>query len=161
MNVNLSNLPEAQASSHAAPSKLSSIAIKSAIAACIFFIGAGLSAPAEAGRHYGDRYYGGHYYHDYRPYRRYCHHRRHRHHSRRGAYLAGGLLLGSIITHAYHRANHPHYNERVRERRVVRSEPHEVTRRLFRDRNGNCFERTQNSRGAQVLIELDPGECAW
>ena len=34
-------------------------------------------------------------------------------------------------------------------------------RRLLRDLEGNCFERTINGAGDEVRIELDPSECAY
>lgn len=124
---------------------------------------AGFTAPAEAGGYYGKGHHG--YYGGHRGYRH--HGYRHRSHSsHRGAYLAGGLILGSLITHAYHRSHQPHVQERyvVRESSVVH-EPRVISRstgrRLFRDRNGDCFERTTTRNGDELLLELDPSECAW
>ena len=111
----------------------------------------GIAANASA-RGYGHGYgHGGHHY-------------RGGHHSSHGAYLAGGLLLGSIIAHSYHTRHAPVYAPVVAQRTVVH-EPVVVTRkptrRLFRDRNGNCFERTTSTQGDEMMVELDPAECAW
>ena len=93
------------------------------------------------GHHYGGRHYGGH-------------------HNYQGAYFAGGLILGSLIARSHHR-----YHEPVVVQRTVVREPVVVTRnpgrRLFRDRDGNCFERTRSSQGDELMVELDPAECAW
>lgn len=130
----------------------------------------GFSAPAQAGYKHHYRY-AGHY--DYHPYRyhnrrgyRYRHGRYHRHrHSNRGAYLAGGIALGALLSHAYHtpryRSTHDGYvvREVVRDRPVVVRQG-SITRRLFRDRDGNCFER-QLQGGEELLIELPASDCNW
>ena len=99
---------------------------------------------------------GGHYYgHGYR----YGH--GHHGHNDEAAYLFGGLVLGSILTHAYERRHQPYV---VHESRVVQNAvvvERRVSRRLFKDRNGNCYEKNFNSAGDELLIELDPNECAW
>lgn len=100
-------------------------------------------------RHH-DRHYNRHYRHGYR-------HRRH--HRDRVAYLAGGLVLGSIITHALHRPHEPVVSRRVyRDRVYVDSGS---TRRLLRDVDGNCYEREYNRRGDEILIALPDSACAW
>lgn len=142
------------------PSKIMKISLIS----ISLFVVAGFSHPAQAGRHY-DRYYHGGYghydRHHYRGHRYKRHHRRHRS-SDRAAYLVGGLVLGSLITNAYHRSNEPYVERRVSyyEPRRIRSSSR-VTRRLFRDRDGNCFERNYNRQGDEIMIELDPAQCAW
>lgn len=96
--------------------------------------------------------------------------------SNRGAYLAGGLILGSVITHALTR---PQYQERVVEYRtepaVTGTRRYEtrsydaraeaptgaISRRLFRDRDGNCYERETNANGDELLIELPERDCDW
>lgn len=98
-------------------------------------------------------------------------HRRNR--NNEGLYLLGGVLVGSLVTHAIHesrRSWQPVYRETVyesgpviRSTRVIRSD---VTRgaegrRLFRDRNGDCFERTTSAYGEEVLVEIDRESCAW
>ncbi|MEM7077278.1 MAG: hypothetical protein AAF513_01505 [Pseudomonadota bacterium] len=149
------------------------LAIKFMIITGLCALAAVFSIDAHAGgRHYSG--YGHHYgYHDYgyRSYRQrhyrhrnygHRHYYRDRHHSRRAAYLAGGLILGGLLTHSYHRAHEPVV---VRESRVIRSGggryDTRVSRRLFRDRDGNCFERTTNRNGEELLAELDRAECAW
>ncbi len=141
--------------------------IKFAIAGFLLAGSLGFTNEAQARGYHGSHYYGGHYYGGGGHYgHRHRGHRHGRHHSRRGAYLAGGLILGSLLTHAYHRSHYPRTEPYVvRERRVIRSTPHVVerrtTKRLFRDRDGNCFERTFNRNGDELLVELDPAECAW
>ena len=34
-------------------------------------------------------------------------------------------------------------------------------RHLFRDANGNCFDKTVASDGTELLTELPPEACAW
>ena len=125
----------------------------------------------------GHRNYGG--YNDYRyygygydGYRGGRHYRSHgRHHGREAAYLVGGLIVGSVLTNAYHNSyerrvvRQPVYREVVydsspivRSTRVIRSTE---GRRLFRDRNGDCFERTTSANGEELLVELDRNACAW
>ncbi len=148
-----------------------------------------LASPANAGgRHHGGGYWSGGYYdhgrHGYRSgYRRgYRHGTRHyrhrRHRGNDGAYLIGGLVVGSLITHAIHssrndgyRSRNRTYNDGYYERRRSTTydrgynnrtvEDSRVSRRLFKDAQGNCFERVQRSGGQEDLIELSPSECNW
>ena len=129
----------------------------------------GFSAPAQAGYYQPAPFYafGRHRGygrdHNYGGYR----HRRHRGHNR-GAYLAGGVVLGALLSHAIHPTHHSYRRSRYDDdyviRRVVREQPvnrsSNVTRRLYRDRDGNCFQRKQQN-DEELLIELDPSECAW
>ena len=136
---------------------------------------ASAAVPAQAGNgHRGHGYdhrgwgHGGHYYRGGGGHRS--------HHNHNGAYLVGGLILGSVLTSAYHRANDRDYYEPYPVTRTVyRTVPsrvvsHEVIREvnvppagrtLFRDRHGNCFERNYNDDGDEVLYELDPSDCDW
>ena len=83
-------------------------------------------------------------------------------HSGHGAgYLIGGLVLGSMLTHAYERRHQPYLVQESRVVQIPAETQRRVSRRLFRDRNGNCFERNFNSAGDELLVELDPSECAW
>ena len=140
------------------------------LGSAIIFMSTGFSFDAEAGGHgkhyYGDRH-GGHgyrhgYSHGYRS-----GHGHHRGHSDHGAYLVGGIILGSLISHAYQRRHEPYFmrettTEVTRQSRVVRGTAETpVARRLFKDRYGDCFERSYDSAGNEVLVELDPNECAW
>jgi hypothetical protein len=116
------------------------------------------TAPAKAAGYHGYKY-GHHYRHGHRGYHHRRHHRRHRgHHSNEAAYLAGGLILGSILTHAYHEPRRVVRRTVVHDPVVIRRTE---GRRLFRDRDGNCFERTRSRSGDELLIELDRSECAW
>ena len=138
------------------------------IAVCAGLVLSTSATQAVAGpSHHGYRHFTGHAPH-YRHYRHYRHHR-HGHHSNRGAYLAGGIILGSVLTHALTRHRHHEYHDPYyeQETRVIRHGPSytrrsaEPVRRLFRDRDGNCFEKQYNDRGDEILLELDPAECAW
>ena len=126
----------------------------------------GATLPAQAGYHRGHGYGWGGYDHYYDGYHSHRHHRHryHRRSDRRAAYLAGGLLLGSLITHAAYahkqRALEPRYEHRPLARGSASSSP-PVSRRLLLDRDGNCFERQRGANGAEVLLELNPTECAW
>jgi hypothetical protein len=107
-----------------------------------------------ANRHGGRRYdqrYNRHNRHAYR-------HDRHRNNDR-GAYLMGGIVLGSILTDLFHRQD-----DRQVTRRVI-SEPVVVdpaySRRLIRDRSGNCFEKSYDRDGNEEVFEVSPAECAW
>ncbi len=149
-------------------------------------IAGSLVGSAEArGWHHGDyhpgyshHYRGGHGYHKY-------HHRRHHRHSRHhryrrsneAAYLAGGLVLGSLFTHAYYKHNPYHdsyrdayYGSYYEKRHLSHAQrtyrrhaqpKAEVTRRLFKDRNGNCFERLPGAEGEDILVPLDAASCNW
>jgi len=130
--------------------------VKATAIALVLASTAGFSSQAQAGGYYGHHYrHGGHHY------------RHGHHHSDGGAYLAGGLILGSLITHAVYNNRAYRYDEPyVVERRVVRRPAtvptdRSVSRRLFRDRNGNCFERVYTPAGDEVMQELDPQQCAW
>ena len=87
-----------------------------------------------------------------------------------GGAFVGGVVLGSLLSQPV--------RERSVERVVYRSqaaprareviyagEPRRTRvstrRRLLRDLEGNCFERTTNAAGDEVRIELDPSECAY
>lgn len=87
-----------------------------------------------------------------------------------GGAFVGGVVLGSLLSQPV--------RERSVERVVYRTQPAPRTRevvyavesrrtsvssrrRLLRDLEGNCFERTTNAAGDEVRIELDPAECAF
>ena len=105
--------------------------------------------------------------HRYRDHRYRHHHRSH--HSSRGEYLLGGVVIGSILGHAlsstrdYPPSRVVHYERVVVEPRVRRTRVIEpaVTRRLYRDIDGNCFERRQDGTGSELLVELPAEACAW
>jgi len=120
----------------------------------------------------GYRQHGGYRNHGYNDYRGGHHYRSHgRGHGREALYLAGGLVVGSALTHAYHTSyaprtfRQPVYREVVYESSpIVRSTQvirQTEGRRLFRDRNGDCFERTTSAYGEELLVELDRSACAW
>ncbi|MEM7096682.1 MAG: hypothetical protein AAF541_00370 [Pseudomonadota bacterium] len=128
----------------------------------------GYSSAAQAGYYkHGHGYYGGKAYHyGHRRHRYRNGYRRHRH-SDRAAYLVGGLALGALISHAYHtphrryyRGHNDVYAVRESSRPTVIHREGRVTRSLFKDRDGNCFERKSED-GQELLIELPDRECAW
>jgi len=149
----------------ASSSAVTRLGIKSALLAGAALWATMASSPAEARGYHHNHYYGGHGYHAgyHRSYRRGYRHGYRRGHRRNNdaAYLAGGLVLGSLLTHAYHN----HQDRYVRDVRVVRERPlrqsERVSRRLFRDRHGNCFERTYTPDGDELLLELDERQCHW
>ncbi len=134
-----------------------------AIAAVCGLGTAGISGNAHAG-------YGHHYKHHYnhRGHHGHRHYRyRHHRHSHRGAYLLGGIALGALISHAYHapyHRRHTHHDgyavREVYRQPVVAEQPGRIIRSLYRDRDGNCFERKREG-GDELLIELPAQECAW
>lgn len=113
----------------------------------------------------------------YRGYNRYNRYNRYSRNDRRGAYLIGGLVVGSLITHAitnnrnnyrderhttrvYDRSNsYSTYNSSGRDASREREAP--VSRRLFRDAQGNCFERQTGPDNQELLIDLPAEECRW
>lgn len=151
-----------------------------------------IALPASAGGH-RDGYYGKHggyshhrgynrgYHRGYdrayhRGYKRgYRHHGRHyrRHHDRNAAYLLGGIVLGSVITHAvsaprYHRPAYSHRDvvvvdrpTTVRSYRTPVSTSAPIGRSLYRDIDGNCFERRSDADGNELLEELPAAACDW
>ena len=136
--------------------------ISIAILASSVMLASTYSPYAQAGYKHNYRHGGYYDYHHYRPYRR--GYRHHRHRSNRGAYLVGGIALGALISHAYHAPRYRHHDGYVvrevrREPAVVRREGR-ITRSLFRDRDGNCYERRRDN-GDELLIELPASECAW
>ncbi|MFT7653327.1 MAG: hypothetical protein ACI9UU_002438, partial [Candidatus Azotimanducaceae bacterium] len=62
------------------------------------------------------------------------------------------------------KAHHNRQEDRQVTRRVI-SEPVVVdpgySRRLIRDRSGNCFEKSYDRNGNQEVFEVSPTECAW
>lgn len=116
--------------------------------------------------------HGGYRNHRYNNYRGRGHHHSHgRHHGSEALYLASGLIVGSALTHAYHSSYAPRtYRQPVYREVVYESSPivrstqvirQSEGRRLFRDRNGDCFERTTSDYGEELLVELDRSACAW
>lgn len=134
---------------------------------------AGFSQPAHAGGgykyNYGSHHYNYHWdsrykYNRYKHHRRYHRHRNHHHNT--GAYILGGLAIGAIISHALHdreyrvteRRDRYYRNNRVVRRSVPADVP--ITRSLFKDRHGNCYERKIDG-AEELLIELPADACDW
>jgi len=91
-------------------------------------------------------HYGGHHYSS--------------HHSDAG-WLLGGFVLGSMLTRPYYRSEPV---VRTREIVYVKDPATNSTiavtgRRLLKDLEGNCFERTVDEDGNELRVQLDPGEC--
>ncbi len=187
LNTLKSAAKRAPHSARARKLRSSSIGAVMAIALSMLFA----SAPASAGdrghgyrsghgdfrsavRHgYRDNYRHRGYRNDYRHHNSY--YRSHRRHSNNdAAYLIGGLVLGSVITHAVtNRYDSPRryntYSNRevvyVNQPQTVRtystSAPAVQGRRLYRDLDGNCFERLNDAAGNELLQELPEGACEW
>lgn len=89
--------------------------------------------------------------------------------------FVGGVVLGSLLSQPVHQRTVERVIYRsppaTRTREVVYAEPRRTSvssvssvnnrRSLLRDIEGNCFERTTNSAGDEVRVELDPSECAF
>ncbi len=100
--------------------------------------------------------------------------------SNRGAYLAGGILLGSVLTRAFFPRPAPEviyiprpapeviYIERrpLRSPRVIYEESRTVVmppagRQLVRDLDGNCFERRFDRDGTELRSQIPATKCDW
>jgi hypothetical protein len=99
-----------------------------------------------------------------------------------GGALIGGLMLGSLLNQAIANRStskgvyrNPPVRTRTlistgqpaRSRSVISSSRPRSTlinqngRRLLRDLEGKCYERTENTAGEELRTELDPAECAY
>lgn len=109
--------------------------------------------PTQAGsRHHGGHYGGHHGYGHYSG-----------HHGYSAGYFIGGLALGSLLTHAYHRpyyGPYPGYRTTTVYRETVASRVI-PGRRFYRDIDGNCFERLVDESGDELLKELPAADCDW
>jgi hypothetical protein len=128
--------------------------------------------PGHGHRHH--HWSGYHRRHDYR--RGYKHGRRHHHHHDAG-YLLGGIVIGSLISQAYHHndghSTHRYYHSgnyagRTESRVVYRTaEPVDYREQesaiprhiLLRDRDGRCFTVTETDAGTELRTEIDAGAC--
>jgi hypothetical protein len=113
-------------------------------------------------RHHGRDYGRGRdYRRDYRPKGRPHQYHHHHHHyapkqrSNEAAYLLGGIVIGSVLTHAL-QPPRAHYAPAPA---VVYHAP-VYGRRLLQDTYGNCFER-RGEGAREVLIPLPQWECTW
>ncbi len=118
----------------------------------------------------GYRYAGyGTYWRGYRPYRYAPYYGYYNNNDNdEAAYLVGGLVVGSLLTNAYYRSQQtPVYTTQT----VVQPAPVVVQstqvvvqgqgRRLLRDLNGDCFERTTDAAGNELRTQLPASECNW
>ena len=96
---------------------------------------------------YPGYYYGAPYY--------YGHHHNNNNNSDWPAYLVGGAILGSVLTNVYHNSQ----AQQVAPANQVIASPQ--GRRLLRDLNGNCYERTTDGYGNELRTELPPSQCNW
>jgi hypothetical protein len=75
----------------------------------------------------------------------------------------GGLLLGGLVTHAYHtsqqRAVVVPQAQYAPAPAYTRSYPQ--GRRLVRDASGNCYESYFDAAGAEIRVPVSPAECNW
>ncbi len=133
--------------------------------------------------------YGNHYkhpgYYGHKKHQGYYGHGGHRkhhrgHNSHNAAYLAGGLILGSIIAHSYHNHHYSHrpayrvvhrssYHEPVVRRQIIYStrvyEPHPEQiisgRHFYQDLEGNCYEILRSDEGDELKKQLPEETCNW
>jgi hypothetical protein len=113
------------------------------------------------GHYYGGHghYYGGHG-HYYRGHGHYYH--RHGHHNGDDDevwYLVGGLLLGGVLTHAYHTSQARAYAPAAPAYAGYAAPT--PSRRLVRDAAGNCYESYFDASGAEIRVPVSPQQCAW
>jgi len=97
-------------------------------------------------------YYGGYYGYPY-------YHHNNDNHSDWPAYLAGGLIVGALLTNAY---NASQTNAYPYPQAAPASPVGSVQgRHLLRDLNGKCYERQSDANGNEMRTELPPSECNW
>lgn len=112
--------------------------------------------------HGGHGYWGGGYRHWYGGWGHGYGHHGHGGGDDEVAYLVGGLLLGGILTHAYHtspaRYAVPTTTYVTQPYVYV---PPRTERRLVRDAAGNCFESHFDASGAEIRVPIARSECAW
>jgi hypothetical protein len=91
----------------------------------------------------------------YRPYRAYVYpqHKNNDNHSEWPVYLVGGIVLGALLTSAFPGTRPAAYQSSSA---PIANDP---GRHLFRDANGNCYERQTDSSGNEMRIELPPSAC--
>ncbi len=116
------------------------------------------AAPYYGRPHYGRAYYprpiGYPAYYGY-PYYYGNHHNNNNNNSDWPAYLIGGAVLGSVLTNVYHNAQ----VQQVPAQQVVVAP--QQGRRLLRDLNGNCYDRSTDANGNELRTELPPSACNW
>lgn len=102
-------------------------------------------------------------YYGYRPvgypyYPYYPQHHNNNNNNDSAAYLVGGLVVGSLLTNAYNKSQaNSYYAQQPANQVVVAPQG----RRLLRDLNGNCYERTTDAAGNELRTELPPSQCNW
>ena len=104
-------------------------------------------------------YYG--YHGGYYPY--YQHHNNNNH-SDWPAYVAGGLIVGALLTNAYNKSQANSYSNGYYSQQSAPTAAPVGTvqgRRLLRDINGNCYERQTDNAGNEMRTELPASECNW
>jgi hypothetical protein len=97
-------------------------------------------------------YYGGYYGYPY-------YHHNNNNNSDWPAYLAGGLIVGALLTNVYNNSQPSAYS-------YPQSAPAAPIgsvqgRHLLRDLNGKCYERQTDANGNEMRTELPPSECNW
>ncbi len=133
--------------------------------------------PAHAGYRYNGannyrwngypRYSSGYYpyrpaYHPVRyPYYGYPYYQHHNNNNNNdsAAYLVGGLLVGSLLTNAYHNAQTTVYTQPA----VPTNQGTGAAqgRHLLRDLSGNCYEVTIDGAGNELRTQLPPAQCNY
>jgi len=89
---------------------------------------------------------------------------RYRYNDNAAQYFVGGVLLGALLTPPQRYAPAPVVVVPQPAPVVVATAPPVRTapaRRLFRDINGNCFERQVDGAGREVRLPLAATDCAW
>ncbi|HET6471698.1 MAG TPA: hypothetical protein VFG38_07630 [Pseudomonadales bacterium] len=75
------------------------------------------------------------------------------------AYLAGGVILGALLTNMFQGSRPTAYYDNSQQT-PPNTSPGQG-RRLFRDANGNCYERQTDGYGNELSNELPPAACNW
>jgi hypothetical protein len=117
----------------------------------------GAAAALADGYRYSRHYHAPRYYPHYR------------HHDHYGGYLVGGLLLGTLLGHAYsapptevyYIERRPYVPPRVVYRGATERVEPLVSRQLVRDLDGNCYERSVEDDGTELRRQLPASECDW
>ena len=93
-----------------------------------------------------------------RPYYAYPYpqHKNNNNHAEWPAYLVGGLVLGALLANAFPGSG-PTSNYSSEQSTPTTAQG----RRLFRDANGNCYERRTDGAGNELSTELPPSACNW
>jgi len=87
----------------------------------------------------------------------YPQHKNNDNHTEWPAYVVGGLVLGALLSNAFPGSRPTSYYGSQQSS----PPPTGQGRRLFRDANGNCYERQLDGAGNELSTELPPSACSW